>query len=437
MSDKHKHIAFLCGHFKRTEDVKPETLQEQGWTLVHYGDVERQKEKRFYYPDFVDFCYGKDMDEGCVRYTRKVDCEALMMVGTEGQQYQLSFTVRELTLYFLPQQMVLYSIHIEQEVSSLDDCSALMYRLRYIDGFGGEDYAVFRDLAIQPIVAVYNGLKDNELQDYTQLVENGNKLRLFQIVHAADASLTSDEARRRRLYQLATFMPVAVGGEFDDDGLFAEHQRKEIENNSVAVFPGWTALALLDSFTILVTEGYTKILEQNWVERYFGMIYINALFQKICLFDFNNRFKLALNKRSRRRVSKLTSEYAIFERNCCFNKISYNFLPLLISDAINDSLETKDEMQQLFNLMAKERTRNEELGRKKMNSLLMAISAVTLFSAIWDACSMLNELFSFDAHFGSSFRGFRIVGGIMAAIVAAILIGVFIYYYFYNRKRGY
>lgn len=438
MSDKHKHIAFLCGHFKRTEDVKSEILLKLGWTLVRYGDEERQNEKRYYYPDFVDFCYNTKMDEGCVRYTRQVDTEATIVVGKEGEQRQLPFTVREIALYFMPQQMVLYSIRVDQEVSTFDDCSALMYKLRYIDDFDKETFAVFRNVAVQPIVEVYNSLKKSRLQDYTQLVENGNKLRLFQIVHAAEGSLTSDEARRRQLYQLATFMPEAVGAdEFEEDGLFADHQRQEIEKNSVAVFPGWTAFALLDSFTILATKGYTKTLEQNWVERYFGMIYIHALFQKTCLFDFNNRFKQALNKRSRRRVSKLTSEYGIFERNCCFNKISYNFLPLLISDIINDSLETKDEMQQLFHIMAKERTRNEELGRKKMNSLLMAISAVTLFSAIWDACSMLNELISFDAHFGSSFRGFRIVGGAMASIVAAILIGVFIYYYFYNRKRGY
>ena len=196
MSDKHKHIAFLCGHFKRTEDVKPENLLKLGWTLVRYGDEERQNEKRYYYPDFVDFCYNTKMDVGCVRYTRQVDTEATIVVGKEGEQRQLSFTVREITLYFMPQQMVLYSIRVDQEVSTFDDCSALMYKLRYIDDFDKETFAVFRNVAVQPIVEVYNSLKKSRLQDYTQLVENGNKLRLFQIVHAADGSLTSDEARR-------------------------------------------------------------------------------------------------------------------------------------------------------------------------------------------------------------------------------------------------
>ena len=428
MSDKHKHIAFLCGHFKRTEAVDASALQAAGWLPVNYTDKARQKEKRFYYPDFVDFCYAQSMDEGCVRFKRQVNQPVSIKATQVSPERTLPFTVKEITLYFLPQRMVLYSIRVEQEVSTFDDCSLLMYNLRYIDNFASEAFAGFIDVAVKPIVEVYNRLKNRELEDYSQLVENGNKLRLFQIVHTAAGSLTSDEQRRRQLYQLGTFMPVATGGEYDSDGLFTEHQRKEFNENSVTVFPGWSAFALLDSFTILASdsEGQTD----NWEERYFGMIYIQALFQKTCLFDFNNRFKRALNNRSRKEVEKLVDEYENFERNCCFNKISYNFLPLLISDSIDNSLEINDEMKQVFDIMRRERTRSEDVSRKKMNSLLLAISFLTLFSAIWDACSMMNEMMSFESHFGSTFKGFRIVGLIMAIIVVGVLV------YLYKRKRG-
>ena len=86
-------------------------------------------------------------------------------------------------------------------------------------------------------------------------------------------------------------------------------------------------------------------------------------------------------------------------------------------------------MNQLYRIMAKERTRSEETSRKKMNALLIGISFLTLFSAIWDACSMFNEMTSFKAHFGSTFWGFRIVGLIMAFIVIGVL------FYLYKRKR--
>ena len=188
---------------------------------------------------------------------------------------------------------------------------------------------------------------------------------------------------------------------------------------------------MLDSFNILCSN--CESLMSNWIENYFGCIYIQTLFQKVCLFDFNNRFKLALQQQGKRAaskpVNKLVKEFEEFERNCCFNRISYNFLPQLISDAVNNSLEVNDEMEQLYRIMAKERTRNEASNQKKMNALLIGISFLTLFSAIWDACSMFNEMTSFKAHFGSTFLGFRIVGLIMAFIVVGVL------FYLYKRKR--
>lgn len=431
MSQKHHHIAFLCGYFKRTREVKSPSLQELGWTPVSYSDKERREDKRFYYPDFVDFCHGQSMDEGCVRFSRQIDKGATMMVGKEGERHQLSFTVKELTLYFLPQCMVLYSIHLELDASSLDDCSALMFRLRYIDGYGDEDYAAFNHVAVQPIVEVYNILKDNCLQDYTQLVENGNKLRLFQIVHAAQGSLSDAQHWKRQLYQLATFMPVAVDYQPGDDEMFAEHQRQVLSKDGLTAFPGWTALALLDSFTILAVNNECQTV--NWVERYFDGIYIHALFQKICLFDFNNRFKQALNNRSRKRAERdmeqLMAEYDAFERNCCFNKISYNFLPLLVADYINRSLEINDEMHQLFRIMARERSRSEERSRKRMNSLLLCISFLTVFSAIWDASSMLSSMFSFESRLGGLYQGFRITGMVMLVLVLCVLV------YLYRKRK--
>ena len=231
------------------------------------------------------------------------------------------------------------------------------------------------------------------------------------------------------LYKLATFSSIT------EKAIDTPSENWQTTNIKcyVAVFESWTALSMLDSFTILAVDCESQT--DNWLDNYFGQIYIQALFQKVCLFDFNNHFKQALKVQGDRSNSKhvtgLVKAFEGFERNCCFNRISYNFLPQLISDAISCSLEINDEMRQLYHVMAKERTRNEEASRKKMNSLLLAISFLTLFSAIWDACSMFNEMMSFKSHFGSTFWGFRIVGLIIAFIVVGVLV------YLYKRKRGY
>ena len=433
MDNNYKHIAFLCGHFKREKDIRPDLLENAGWRRDDYTPKQQRRSKRYYYPEFIDFCRATSVDVGCVRYILPVDTTISLMVDVRGQFRSYSFTVKDLTLYLLPYQMVLYSLHVEQDANCFDDCSALIYTLRYIDGFGSDEYRDFYRVAVQPIVQVYNLLKISPLQDTTMLVENGNKLRVFQIINAPSNALKvlTDEEKWHLQYDLATFSTVSVEG---NKAIDSPSEKWQTSNKKchIAVFESWTALSMLDSFNILCSDCESQM--DNWINNYFGCIYMQALFQKVCLFDFNNRFKRALqlqgNRAASRLVNSLVMEYETFERNCCFNRISYNFLPQLVSDAVNNSLEINDEMKQLYRLMAKERTRNEESSRKKMNSLLIGISFMTLFSAIWDACSMLNEMMSFKSHFGNTIWGFRIAGIIIAVIVVGVLL------YLYKRKRG-
>lgn len=432
MDNNYKHIAFLCGHFKREKAINTDLLKEAGWQRVNYTLEDKRRGKRYYYPEFIDFCHAQAVDAGCVRYNLPVETTIMMTVDVRGKSLTYSFLIKSLSLFFMPYGMVLYSVNVEQDAGCFDDCSALMYTLRYIDNFGTDAYREFCRVAVQPIVQVYDSLKEHPLQDMTMLVENGNKLRVFQIIDAPEAVLNSltDEEKKRLQYDLSTFSNVSIEGNKAIDSPSEKWQTSN-EKCRVAVFESWTALSMLDSFNILCSN--CESLMGNWINNYFGCIYIQTLFQKVCLFDFNNRFKLALQRQGKRATSKplnkLVREYEEFERNCCFSRISYNFLPQLISDAVNSSLEVNDEKDQLYRIMAKERSRSEASNQKKMNSLLIGISFLTLFSAIWDACSMFNEMMSFKAHFGSSYLGFRIMGIVMSFIVLGALIVL------YKRRR--
>lgn len=434
MDNNYQHIAFLCGHFKRDKAVDHDQLERFGWIRQTLSPADARRGKRYYYPEFIDFCHAGREEEGCVRYTRPVDAMVTMMVDVRGQSRSYAFTVKELNLYLMPHQMVVYSIHVQQDAGSFDDCSALIYTLRYIDAYDTAAYKDFCRLAVEPIVRVYDALKSSPMQDPTMLVENGNKLRVFQIINAPAAALAglTDDEKRHLQYELATFSTVSIEGKKAIDSP-AEQWQTSNKKCRVAVFESWTALAMLDSFNILGTECDSQL--GNWIDKYYGCIYIQALFQKVCLFDFNNRFKLALrlqgSKTATKRVNALVREYEAFERNCSFNRISYNFLPQLISDAINGSLEITDEMEQLYRIMAKERSRNDEINQKKMNSLLVGISFLTLFSAIWDACSMFNEMFSVESHFSSSYWGYRVMGFVMLVVVAG---GLYLLYRFRQNR---
>ena len=130
-------------------------------------------------------------------------------------------------------------------------------------------------------------------------------------------------------------------------------------------------------------------------------------------------------------VSQLVDEYEAFEQECCFNKISYNLLPLEISDAIDKGLEIKEEMEQLFKVMEKEKTRREEANDKMVNTLLLCLSLLTLFSAIWDISCLLDQMYPFVDYLGGQTFGYRTVALLLLLGVSIVLITI------YRRKKKY
>ena len=118
-------------------------------------------------------------------------------------------------------------------------------------------------------------------------------------------------------------------------------------------------------------------------------------------------------------------EFESFEQKCCFHKVSYNFLPLEIAKAVDKGLEIKEEMFQLYKIMDKEKTRRDEANDKLVNTLLFSLSLLTMFSAIFDMSSLLNEMFPYDYYMESTPIGFRTVTIFLLATVAVLLLLVY------------
>ena len=109
--------------------------------------------------------------------------------------------------------------------------------------------------------------------------------------------------------------------------------------------------------------------------------------------------------------------------------LSYNFLPLEVAEAIDKGLEIKEEMQQLYKVMDKEKTRRDEANDKLVNTLLFTLSLLTMFSAIWDMSSLLNAIFPYSTYMHSEPAGFRVVTLLLLASVGFLLLII------YRRKK--
>ena len=121
-------------------------------------------------------------------------------------------------------------------------------------------------------------------------------------------------------------------------------------------------------------------------------------------------------------------EYRQFEKECCFNKISYNFLPLEINEAMDRGLEVSDERETLHAILETEYERRKTNSDKMENALLLVLSLMTTASALWDLTSLLNEVYPYSEHFGTSLVGHRLVVSLAMALIA-----VFTFYIYKKR----
>ena len=405
-----------------------------GWEKFRLPDDIRKIEKRFFYPEFVDFCYAGETDESCVRFVKYVNEE----MDITPKEKKIHFAIKEIALYLMPFKMAMFSIHIEQNTDDLDDCTSLLFSLRSIDYYSDEHQS-FVEKAIQPFMNVYEVLTGKKPESYSDLIDNGNKFRIFQIVNTRNEAMAAlpDVAKDKLLYELATVSKITKPGENSEYSASDAYMKRIVDKSKISVFRNWSGMALMDTFTIHAFDA-SNIFVSNWTDSYFRMIYIHSIFQKSYLFNLNIRFrntlanpvpswKLRLHQLFIKRtdVEQLVKEFESFEQKCCFHKVSYNFLPLEIAKAVDKGLEIKEEMFQLYKIMDKEKTRRDEANDKLVNTLLFSLSLLTMFSAIFDMSSLLNEMFPYDYYMESTPIGFRTVTIFLLATVAVLLLLVY------------
>lgn len=401
------YTGFLCGYFSAKNSVKG---LDTGWQKTLYTDAERVKMQNYYFPEFAH-C----MTEEVTLYTMPVDKTCTLDIGEE----QVSFHIANIRLWEAPFHIILYAVELHFEKMEFNSVTRALNALRncaYYDATQRD----FIDTALKPIVAVYNAtIGENRTTegDLSWLVESGNKFKLFQIVQVPDGIEPGDE--QYLLYDagtLARHTPQSTG---NNSPAYIEHILSE---HTISVFAGWSGLALLDTFTLLSSDTPERVVK-NWEKDYFEKIYIYQLFRKVFLYSVNLHYR-----RRSEEVTVLESRLSEFEQQYSYTAISYNFLPNIISAAIEKSLNTQRDYDQLDKMIGKEIEARRNKAEEKTNHFLTFLTCLTIFSAIYDFASLLNESFGYDTLFPSGYFGFRLVG-------TTLLLLILVVYLFLSRKK--
>ena len=404
----------LCGYFSAKQSISPELLR--AWTQKTYTDANREEQSNYYFPEFATFM-TKDM--GCYDRAISKSC-SLRFSETETAEFVLD----SLHLWCAPFNLMLYAIELRFEKTDFNLMTRCLNALRNCGRYN-ELQADFAQTALQPIVDVFNAVTQDRLQlngNLCRLIEPGNKFKLFQAISLAEP-LENDNVDYLLFDAgtLAKHTPNSLGMNSEDyyQSIMADH--------CISVFNGWKGLALLDTFTMLSIDTPEWVVN-NWKEDYFGMIYIYQLFRKVFLYKVN----LCYRKRTVD-VENLEEQLDQFEQDYSFSSISYNFLPDLVNGALEKSLATQQDNDQLYKMISKEMGKREQRAEEKTNKFLTFLTCLTIFSAIYDFSSLVNESFDYSQWFRDTTQGFRAVSFLLLIIVAVAYLVVLLKY---RKKRS-
>ena len=422
--------AYLCGHFHRDKEVTPQQLALEQWNHWLFDEAEIIVLKRMFYAELIDF-----FSDRCVLMRKQVDSELLL--SFRGSPYR--YPVDELALYQMPMGMTLFSVRLKMTVADLNEVTAVLSSLRMIDYYQDEVHKSFVEVALDPIKHVYDMSVNEPVPTISALVENGNKLRIYQVVNEkvceGDSNHIVYENRELLLFQLGSVSKVTTG--IDDYSPADIYLQKVMEESSLSIFRNWQALALMDTFTVLATNAPTWLVE-NWITSYFTLIYIHALFVKCFLFRLNKQLRAVMTDQpsaitrllgalggENSEIYKLIRDFNQFDQQCRFHKISYNFMPLEMASAIDRGLCISEELELLDKVIEREKQRRDEANDRMVNTLLFILSTLTLGSAIWDFSCLLDQMFPYSDYLGSSILGYRTVAFMFLLALVFVLTKLF------------
>lgn len=398
---KISNTALLSGYF--TYAGTPS--EADGWTRVNHTPEDEALLQNFYFPEFVNFSLHL-----VSRYDLKLGKDVFVTLR-DGSKVPLR--VDGVRLFCMPCSICVYSIKVRFDNLEMDKVTGALGLLRSCCFWEMAQVGEFVDTVIAPVQKVYKalgGTAEPVGDNYTHLVENGNKLKIFQIVTSPD--LPADREKRDLvLYSAATVSPLELKAPFSTD---PQYYQKLMEEHRLGVFSSWTAMALLDTVTFVANE-VSAFQKDIWLSDYFGKIYVYELFRKCFLYHHNQCFRVGTKS-----PVALQDELVGFERHYTFTAISYNFLPCDVAEAIARGLDVAKEEESLRSIVSQEVTAREEESSGNQEKFLLFLTFMAAGSAVWDITCLLDELINYEATFTIANFGYRLFSLLLLVLIIIV-----------------
>lgn len=377
---------FLCGHIDVSCDII-RNCEKSEWINESLDDKEYSYLRSIYYESFINSLIPTNQNENPSHFYG----ETYHLIKNINRQCSLRnprfhhgefcFDLQRFHLFGFPYNITFLTIEIEiPENTDLDDISLANSILRDVGKYEQlESTASVYLNEMQAILKMRGNTTD--ANNYSTLLSTGNKFKVFQIIKT---DTISDES----LFELGTLSPIGcVSNTSNSYSPSSRYFKKTIDDNSISVFNNWKALALVDTFTVIMKRDYN--FTNTWKSHYFRLIYIHVLYQKSLLFVMNKRFR---SNNDCKFSKQLLQEMKEQESHYAFSDISYNFLPQIIYKVMDHSLDVASERNRLHEILEQEAERQDAIASCRLSRVLIFLTLITSLSVLYDTTSLIKEI---------------------------------------------
>ena len=358
-----------------------------------------------YYPEIIHF-YSECNQSLSMPINKDIT------IGDAETKDLIPIHIDKIQISLLPFNTLIYSIGMSCAQVNMEVMLKVFNQLRQISRYNQQqNIQEFVDTVIVPIRELYKQVTGRCVEHNYQLVENGNKLKIYQIVTINNELLHSSYADNL-LYSLGT---LSMNDSSDHMGSNEEYVQNILTKYKIAVFNNWVALPLLDSMTFMCDEGMKSYVKDSWRTDYFELIYIYQLYRKIFLYRTNSEFRLR-----KRPINKIQNDLEDFDNHYTYHFISYNFLPNLLNKVVESSQEIADEQEEMKNILKRTVQAETELREKRSNYFLTFLAIITSFSTIWDLNCLIDAMFNYSTVFTINLLGYRLVTSIILLVIVLV-----------------
>nr|WP_320119802.1 hypothetical protein [uncultured Marinifilum sp.] len=436
----------------KSEGYESNSTSKVIFSQQEYSAQQRKELNGLFYQRFVDCMLPGKRKKNCKNEEsfsenncigREVDFFSIQLNKTIRMTYkgqELSFELTKLDLYFLPHGFLIYSFCAEQHDLLYDAITYINSRFRapgrYVSAFQINIEQDVLDI-FQPLLFIFNlnypshsaqqikldDYSSKNVQRYSDLIENGNKLKLFTITEEnSECPYPEYYCRENLLFDLATCSPI--GASVDPENPFHpsnEYYQQLVNDNRISLFNNWQALSLFDSFVVILNNAKWYQVD-CWKKDYYRFIYLHSVYVKNYLSYVNREFRKKNTSRH------LMDEFLEFDKNYNFHKISYNFLPQAIYEKVRQGLEIDDELEQLHISLEREAAKQEKQREQRLNLILSFVAFLAIFSAVKDGSDWIVAL--------GWLKKSGLVYNIATLTVLVLFIVIPIYLYYHHKKTS-